>query len=86
MADSNEIIHFPYLVDSQVKSGIITLNQDFQNTKERLTEISLQLEGTDQQRRDLKFFCDYPNLVNLNYKMKSACNQITEAIKTMENK
>ena len=35
---NENIFEFPLLVDSSIKGGIITYNQDLKNTKEKLSE------------------------------------------------
>jgi hypothetical protein len=76
-------IEFPKLVDSSVITGIETLDNDFILSKERKTRLNLTInEGPDHQNT-ISCNVDYPNLVNLNYKLKSACNQIEEYIKTL---
>jgi hypothetical protein len=79
----SELISFPKIVDSSVTSSIITLNDEFQNPKQKSTEITLSLStnNNSQDLDSLRFFCDYPSLVNINYKLKSLCSQIDESIK-----
>jgi hypothetical protein len=78
----NNIIHLPELVDSEVSSGIITLNEDRENLKERQTLINLVLEN-DNEKENLNFYCDYSCLVNISYKMKSALNSIDLSINNL---
>ena len=40
---NENIFEFPLLVDSSIKGGIITYNQDLKNTKEKLSECCLEL-------------------------------------------
>lgn len=83
-----ELIEFPKLIDSSVTSGIITLNDELKNTKEKQTKITLNILDPDRNNKneELNFFCDYSNLVNINYKLKSTCTQIEESIKHLANK
>ncbi len=78
-----EIIQLPKLVDSSVSSGIITLNNDFKNEKERTTKISLTLLNENRKFENYDFLCDYSNLTNISYKLRSTCNQIEESVKTL---
>lgn len=77
----NEILNFPKLVDSSVRGGIITNNQDMENTKEKITECSLNLNNINGDTEHFNFFIDYETLYNLSYQMKSMINQIDESIK-----
>ncbi len=78
----DEIIKFPKLVDSDVTSNITTLDDNLQTVKEKITKINLTILEKGRQS-DISTYCDYPNLVNINYKLKSACNQIEESIKNI---
>lgn len=78
MSDNNNIINLPKLVDSQVTSGIITLNENRENLKERQSTINLVLENDI-----LNFYVDYSDLVNISYKMKSALNSIDLSINNL---
>ena len=79
---SNEkIFEFPLLVDSSLKGGIITYNQDLKNTKEKLSECSLELCDENGNKQKNNFFIDYETLFNINYEMKSFINQVNETIK-----
>ena len=77
----NEILDFPKLIDSSIRGGIITNNQDMQNTKEKITECSLNLNNINGEMEHFNFFIDYETLYNISYKMKSMINQIDESIK-----
>ena len=77
----NEILNFSKLVDSSVRGGIITNNQDMENTKEKITECSLNLNNINGDTEHFNFFIDYETLYNLSYQMKSMINQIDESIK-----
>ena len=77
----NEILNFPKLVDSSVRGGIITNNQDMENNKEKITECSLNLNNINGDTEHFNFFIDYETLYNLSYQMKSMINQIDESIK-----
>ena len=79
---SNEkIFEFPLLVDSSLKGVIITYNQDLKNTKEKLSECSLELCDENGNKQKNNFFIDYETLFNINYEMKSFINQVNETIK-----
>lgn len=80
---NNDYISFPVMIDSSVANGIITLNDDLINLKERHTQIEIILMNENNKKDKLDMLCDYNSLVNINYKMKSACNQIEEYIKHM---
>jgi hypothetical protein len=81
MSSDSEIIEFPKLIDSTVSSGIITLNEDSVSTKERQTKITLSiLHPGNLKKENLCFSCDYSNLVNIAYKLKSTCSQIEQSI------
>ena len=77
----NEILDFPKLIDSSIRGGIITNNQDMQNTKEKITEWSLNLNNINGEMEHFNFFIDYETLYNMSYQMKSMVNQIDESIK-----
>ena len=80
--NSNEkIFEFPLLVDSSLKGGIVTYNQDLKNTKEKVSECSLELGEEDGNKQKTNFFIDYETLFNINYEMKSFINQVNETIK-----
>jgi len=91
--NTNGIIQIPKLVDSSVSSGIITLDNEFKNEKQRISKISLTLTeevshytGSPSDKKsfnNLNFICDYSNMVNISYKLKSTCNQIEESIKQL---
>ncbi len=85
-SSNKEIIKFPCLIDSEVSSSVITLNNEFVNEKEKITQISLTLLDDTNNLQNIKYFCDFSNMVNLNYKFKSACSQIEECVKTLANK
>jgi hypothetical protein len=71
-------ITFPKLVDSSITTSIVTLENDFSVSKDRISRLNLIIDS-----KTIACDLDYPNLVNLNYKMKSACNQIEEYIKNL---
>ena len=77
----DKIFEFPLLVDSSLKGGIITYNQDLKNTKEKLSECSLELCDENGNKQKTNFFVDYETLFNINYEMKSFINQVNETIK-----
>ena len=77
----NEILDFPKLIDSSIRGGIITNNQDMTNIKEKITECSLNLNNINGEMEHFNFFIDYETLFNLNYEMKSFINQVNETIK-----
>ena len=79
---NDEIFEFPLLVDSSLKGGIVTYNQDLKNTKEKLSECSLELVDEDGNKKKTNFFIDYETLFNINYEMKSFINQVNETIKS----
>ena len=65
----------------EIRGGIITNNQDMENTKEKITECSLNLNNINGDTEHFNFFIDYETLYNLSYQMKSMINQIDESIK-----
>ena len=75
-----EIIKFPRLVDSEINSNIITLDNDLKTIKERISKFNLTIMKGNKLE-NISSFCDYPELVNIHYKLKSAVNQIEESIK-----
>ena len=77
----NEIFDFPLLMDSSLKGGIITYNQDLRATKEKIAECTLELREEDGNKKKTNFFVDFETLFNLNYEMKSFINQVNETIK-----
>ena len=77
----NAIFDFPLLVDSSLKGGIITYNQDLRATKEKIAECTLELREEDGNKKKTNFFVDFETLFNLNYEMKSFINQVNETIK-----
>ena len=81
--NSNEqIFEFSLLVDSSLKGGIVTYNQDLKNTKEKISECCLELCDENGNKQKTNFFIDYETLFNINYEMKSFINQVNETIKT----
>ena len=51
------------------------------NTKEKITECSLNLNNTNGDMEHFNFYIDYETLYNLSYQMKSMINQIDKSIK-----
>lgn len=82
MTNYNGLISFPNLVDSSVSSSITTLNNDLINPKERNAMISLTLEDK-VSLEEITMMCDYPTLVNLNYKLKSMLQQIENSVRSI---
>ena len=81
--NSNEkIFEFPLLVDSSLKGGIITYNQDLKTSKEKILELFLELCDENINKQKTNLFVDYEILFNINYEMKSFINQVNETIKT----
>lgn len=78
---NDKIFDFPLLIDSFVKGGVITNDEDMKNSKEKISECSLELSGVNNEKQKLNFFIDYETLYNLNYDMKSFINQVNETIK-----
>ena len=78
---NENLFEFPLLVDSSIKGGIITYNQDLKNTKEKLSECCLELCDENGNKQKTNFFVDYETLFNINYEMKSFINQVNETIK-----
>jgi hypothetical protein len=75
-----EIINFPKLVDSEINSNIVTLDNNLKTVKERISKVNLTImKGNNLE--NISSLCDYPDLVNINYKLKSAISQIEESIK-----
>lgn len=79
------IIGFSKLVDSSVSSGIFTFNSN-ENPKEKNINITMDLLDESNKIEKLNFGCDYYTMVNLNYKLKSALNNIEDSIKNYANK
>jgi hypothetical protein len=79
---SDGLIKLKNLVDSSVQSSVITLNEDMKNERERQIKFNLVLEK-EGRLTDLNFLCDYHDLINMNYKLKTACNQIQQAINNL---
>ena len=77
----NTNFDFPVLMDSSLKGGIITYNQDLRTTKEKIAECALELRDEDGNKKKTNFFVDFETLFNLNYEMKSFINQVNETIK-----
>jgi hypothetical protein len=82
----SEIIKFPKLVDSSIETSIVSLNENMINSKDRNIQINLTLLQENHKIENLRMYCDYSTMMNLNYKLKSACNQIEESIKHFANK
>lgn len=82
---SDEIIQFPKLVDSSISSGIITFNSN-ENPKDKNINMNLELLEENNKISNLNFALDYFTLVNLNYKLKSALNNIDDSIKNYAKK
>jgi len=79
----SDLIQFPKIVDSDVQAGIITLNENNENLKERLVKVNLKTTEYSEfdgslDSKNLNMIADYTTIVNLNYKLKSACHQIEE--------
>ena len=81
-SNKEAIFDFPILMDSSLKGGIITYNQDLKVTKEKIAECALELCDEDGNKQKSNFFVDFETLFNLNYEMKSFINQVNETIKT----
>ena len=81
LSSNDKIFDFPLLVDSSIKGGLITYNQDMKNTKEKISECDLELCDENGNKKKNNFFIDYETLFNLNYEMKSFINQVNETIK-----
>jgi hypothetical protein len=81
LSSNDKIFDFPLLVDSSIKGGLITYNQDMKNTKEKISECDLELCDENGNKKKTNFFIDYETLFNLNYEMKSFINQVNETIK-----
>ena len=81
LSSNDKIFDFPLLVDSSIKGGLITYNQDMKNTKEKISECDLELCDENGNKKKTNFFIDYETLFNLNYEMKSFINQVNEIIK-----
>ena len=77
-----KIFEFPLLVDSSLKGGIITHNQDLKNSKEKISECCLELCDENGNKQKTNFFVDYETLFNINYEIKSFINQVNESIKS----
>ena len=80
-SNNESIFDFPILMDSSLKGGIITYNQDLKVTKEKIAECALELRDEDGNKQKTNFFVDFETLFNLNYEMKSFINQVNETIK-----
>ena len=76
-----KLFEFPLLVDSSLKGGIVTYNEDLRNTKEKLSECCLELCDEDGNKQKTNFFIDFETLFNINYEMKSFINQVNDTIK-----
>ena len=52
LQSNNTIFEFPLLMDSSLKGGLITYNQDLKLSKEKIAECALQLcdENGDKQK------------------------------------
>ena len=81
LQSNNTIFEFPLLMDSSLKGGLITYNQDLKLSKEKIAECALQLCDEDGDKQKSNFFVDFETLFNLNYEMKSFINQVNETIK-----
>ena len=91
MTEISKIIAFPKLIDSEIETGITTLNNNHINEKEKIIKLTLKINEWDYnydkfESKDLKFHCDFDTASNLNYKLKSSLNQIEEMIKYISNK
>lgn len=82
---TEELINFPKLVDSSISSGIITFNS-IDNPKDKIINMNLEVLEENDKISKLNFGVDYFTLVNLNYKLKSALNNIDDSIKNYANK
>jgi hypothetical protein len=83
-SENDGILQFPRLVDSEVSTCIETNNDEFINTKERIAKISFLIENEERNKvENTTVLCDFPILMNINYKLKSACSQIEESIKNL---
>ncbi len=80
-ANNEKIFEFPLLVDSSIKGGIITYNQDLKTSKEKVSECCLELCDENGNKQKTNFLVDYETLFNINYEMKSFINQVNETIK-----
>ncbi len=80
-SNNEKIFEFPLLVDSSIKGGIITYNQDLKTSKEKVSECCLELCDENGNKQKTNFLVDYETLFNINYEMKSFINQVNETIK-----
>ena len=80
-SNNEKIFEFPLLVDSSIKGGIITYNQDLKTSKEKVSECCLELCDENGNKQKTNFLVDYETLFNINYEMKSFVNQVNETIK-----
>ena len=80
-SNTNTIFEFPLLMDSSLKGGLITYNQDLKLSKEKTAECALQLCDENGNKQKTNFFVDFETLFNLNYEMKSFINHVNETIK-----
>lgn len=85
---NNRTIQFPRLMDSEIETGIFTLNNNFQNEKEKVLKVALYINDplSKEGLEELRFYCDPSTASNLNYKIKSSLNQIEEVIKYISQK
>lgn len=91
MTELSRTIQFPRLVDSCVETGISTLNSDLVNDKQKVIKISMDVIDLDYSKnrgenKQIKFYVEPEVASNLNYKLKSALNQIEEVIKYISQK
>jgi len=84
--DKSHIINLPKLVDSSIETSIVSLEENLTNSKERSIKINLTLLNENNKIENLRMYSDSSTLMNLNYKLRSACNQIEESIKYFSNK
>ena len=82
----SDLIRLPILIDSEISSSIITLNDDLISTKERIAKIELLIRNENNENEKFSLNCDYSNLSNIAYKLKSACIQIEDTVKAIANK
>lgn len=65
LSSNDKIFDFPLLVDSSIKGGLITYNQDMKNTKEKISECDLEL--CDENGNKNKLIKERLNKIKLYY-------------------
>jgi len=84
MSQAQDILNNPKLVDSSISCGIITFNSN-ENPRHKIMNITMHILDNKNKITQINTDCDYYTAININYKLKSALNNIEDTIKNYNN-